>query len=203
MKIGVLGAGIIGRTIGKKWAAAGHELVFGVRDTGKADLQSFLDEIEGEGSIGSTAAAIDHGEVILVAIPGRAVKEMGAAFAAGLDGKLLIDATNNIGGPVLNSVAELAAHAPAARIFRAFNTLGWENFEEPRLAGEQIDLFFCGPDGDDRLLVEQLIADVGLRPVYVGDHGQLTAVDNITRLWFALAMDQGRGRRLAFKVLTG
>jgi predicted dinucleotide-binding enzyme len=50
--------------------------------------------------------------------------------------------------------------------------------------------------------VESLIADVGLRPIYIGDLEQVAVVDNLTRLWFALAFGQGYGRRLAFKMLT-
>ena len=206
MNIGVLGAGVIGRTIGQKWAAAGHDVMFGVRDTSKPAYRSLAEAPAAAGGrvrLGTTMAAVDHGEVILVALPGNAVAGVAAAFGAGLDGKILIDATNRIGSEVMNNVAVLAEHAPRAQIYRAFKSLGWENFEEPRLAGEQIDLFFCGPEGAAREQVEGLIRAVGLRPIYVGDLGQVTAVDNITRLYFALAMGQGHGRRLGFKVLTG
>ena len=72
----------------------------------------------------------------------------------------------------------------------------------PRLGGSQIDLFFCRDDGDSRQTVESLIADVGLRPIHIGDLDQVAVVDNLTKLWFALAFGQGYGRRLAFKILT-
>ena len=49
--------------------------------------------------------------------------------------------------------------------------------------------------------MEGLIADIGLRPIYVGDLDQVTLIDTLTRLWFALAFQQGYGRRLAFKLL--
>ena len=50
--------------------------------------------------------------------------------------------------------------------------------------------------------VEQLIADIGLRPVWVGGPEYTPTVDAIASLWFALALKQGRGRHLAFKLLT-
>jgi predicted dinucleotide-binding enzyme len=50
--------------------------------------------------------------------------------------------------------------------------------------------------------VERLIADVGLHPVYVGGPEQAGVVDGVASLWFALALGQRQGRRLAFKVLT-
>jgi predicted dinucleotide-binding enzyme len=92
--------------------------------------------------------------------------------------------------------------APGAHYVRAFNTLGWENFADPVIAGEQLDLLWCGPDGDQQHLVEAVIADVGLRPVRVGGVEQLEIVDGIARLWFALVFGQGLGRRLGIQILT-
>jgi predicted dinucleotide-binding enzyme len=67
----------------------------------------------------------------------------------------------------------------------------------------QADLLYCGAnDGATTQLVEGLIADVGFRPVRVGGLDELPAVDGLLHLWFALAIRGGRGRRLAFKVLT-
>jgi predicted dinucleotide-binding enzyme len=59
----------------------------------------------------------------------------------------------------------------------------------------------CGPDGDAATLVERLIADVGLRPVRLGGQDTVGVLDGVARLWFALALGQEMGRRVAFKVL--
>ena len=80
-----------------------------------------------------------------------------------------------------------------------FNTLGWENFDDPDFAGVRADMFFSAPSGD-RAAVEDVVEGVGLRPIYVGE-GQHEVVDGVLRLWFALAIGQQRGRRLAFKLL--
>lgn len=63
-----------------------------------------------------------------------------------------------------------------------------------------IDLFYCA-DAASRPAAEQLIGEIGLRPVYSGDLSAAAIVDGMTRLWFALAMGQGHGRRIAFKLL--
>jgi predicted dinucleotide-binding enzyme len=84
---------------------------------------------------------------------------------------------------------------------RAFNSLGWENFADPVLDGVQADLLFAGP-GTHREDVERLIADVGLCPVYVGELDKAPLVDAVGALWGALALGQGMGRRLFFKVVT-
>jgi predicted dinucleotide-binding enzyme len=115
----------------------------------------------------------------------------------------VIDSTNQFGQPVMNGLAAIAGAAPQAAIYRAFNSLGWENFAEPVLDGTQADLLYAGPDGPGRAMVEQLIADIGLRPVWVGDLSQAPLVDNLGALWGALAFGQRRGRRIAFKVLGG
>jgi hypothetical protein len=139
---------------------------------------------------------------VVFAIPGAAMEETIAAHGPSLAGKIVIDAANRMGGGPMNSAALFAAHAPAAQVYRAFNSLGWENFENPIFDGVQADLFYCGPGGAGQAAVEGLIRDVGLRPVRLGDMDQVGLVDMIGSLWFALAFGQGMGRELAFKVLT-
>src|SRR5207244_4475284 len=118
-----------------------------------------------------------------------------------LDDRLVIDAANNVRGDAMNSAAAVLAATPRAGYIRAFNTLGWEMLERPVVGGVPADLFFCGPDGDPRATVERLIADVGLRPVWVGGPEEVEVVDGVLRLWFTLVMKRGRGRRLAFKLI--
>lgn len=196
MNIAVIGAGKIGGTLSQKWAEAGHEIRFGVRnpaDPKLADLQKV-------GRVLPVAESLAGAEVALVSLPGAAVMDFAAQHGASLNGKIVIDTTNNVRSPEMNNLAVLQDKAPGAQLVRAFNSLGWENFADPRLGGVQIDLFYCC-DAACRSMAEQLIGDVGLRPVYVGDLGAAAIVDGLTRLWLALAMGQGHGRRIAFKML--
>ena len=154
-------------------------------------------------AIGAVADALASAEVVLMAVLGRAMDETIAANATRLDSKINIDAANRMGGPgPANSFATLRASTPNARVYRAFNTYGWENFADTQFGGDQLDHFYCGPDGESRAVVERRIADVGLRPLRVGDVDQVEVVDGVLRLWFALAVGQQMGRHLAFKVLT-
>jgi predicted dinucleotide-binding enzyme len=200
MKIAVLGAKIIGSTLARKWAQAGHDVMFGVRTVDNPETQALAQELGA--TVGAVGDAVAFGEVIVFAIPGQAMSETIQAHAAALQGKIVIDAANRMGGGTMNSAAEFAAHAPGAQVYRAFNSLGWENFENPMFGDLQADLFYCGPAGAGQAAVERLIRDVGLRPVRVGDISQVGLVDTIGSLWFALAFGQGMGRHLAFKVLT-
>jgi hypothetical protein len=198
-EIAVIGAGKIGGILARKWAASGHAVTIGARDPNKPSLKELAERIGVRTAL--IVDAVRAAEVVVFAIPGVVMAETASALGADLDGKLLIDATNNVGAETINSQAAIRAAAPGASYFRAFNTLGWELFDRPTVGGVQADLFFCGPDGDDGVTAERLIADVGLRPVRVGGVEEVEVVDELLRVWFILAVKQHRGRRLAFKLL--
>jgi predicted dinucleotide-binding enzyme len=148
MRIAVIGAGNIGGTLGDKWTKAGHEVVYGVRQPDRADQTSPADAVAGA-------------DVVVLAIPGPAAKDVIRSLGDSLAGKVIIDATNDMqGSGKLHGLDELndAAH-PA----RAFNTLGWECFADPVIGGQQADLLYAAEEGRSKEVAEQLIRDVGRR----------------------------------------
>ena len=203
LTIAVLGAGNIGGTLGPKWVAAGHQVVFGVSDANGQHAQTLRSKLGNKAVIGTVEDALGRNpELVVLALPGAVVDMIIATYAQQLNGRIMIDAANRMGSATMNSFATLREHVPNALPFRAFNTYGWINFEHPQFAQGTVSLFFCGPDGDARSKVEQLIADVGLEPVYVGGVEQAGVVDGVTQLWFALAIGQKRGMHVALKLLT-
>ncbi|MBA3875131.1 MAG: NAD(P)-binding domain-containing protein [Anaerolineae bacterium] len=202
MKIAILGTGNIGSTLGNKWIKAGHTVYFGTRNPQKPEVQALIKKLGTNAHALSIDEAIKSGEVLLFAIPGNTMDETITAHAAALDGKIIIDAANKITSPVIDSLGTFAAQTPKAKLYRAFNAYGWENFENPQFGSNTADLFFCGTDGESRTTLEKLIADVGLNPVYLGGTDQAPLVDSLLKLWFALSSGQKKGRHLAFKVLT-
>ncbi|WP_165423005.1 NADPH-dependent F420 reductase [Ktedonosporobacter rubrisoli] len=200
--IAVLGASNIGGTLGRKWHAAGHTVAFGVSDPQGKNAQAIRADLGNAVSIGTTTEVLrTNPNVVLIATPPTAVSEIVSANAAHLNGRTIIDATNRIGEAVLYDQQLFQRYVPKAHIFRAFNTLGWENFVNPLFDGVQADLFFCGAPAR-RAAVDALIRGIGLNPIYLGDVDQAELLDGITKLWFTLALKQGKGRHLAFKVLT-
>jgi len=215
LRIAILGAGDIGSTLGRKWARAGHTIAFGVKNPASEKAQSLREELGEHLLIGSPTEALAESDIVLLAVPGAAVEEIIATHAQLLDHKIIIDATNQItkgkseatkqwqGQGVLNSLSTLQIHAPNAQVYRAFNTYAWEAFAEPIYNGIQADLFYCGPEGSALTVVEQLIAEIGLRPMRLGDLDQIEMVDTILQLWATLALFQNKGRNnVAFKVLN-
>jgi 8-hydroxy-5-deazaflavin:NADPH oxidoreductase len=202
LTIAVLGAGNIGGTLGKKWIGAGHEVRFGVQNPEGKHAQALHAEFGNQVAIGTPGDVLQGKlDVVVIALPGGAVEATAQQYAAELNGHIIIDAANRMGEDSLHNLAPFQQYAPQAQVYRAFNSLGWENFAEPSFDGIQADLFYCGPDGDAQTTVEQMISDVGLRPVYLGGSERMGLLDSVAGLWFALALGQKKGRHLAFKVL--
>jgi predicted dinucleotide-binding enzyme len=190
MRIAVIGKGNIGGSLGTKWRAAGHDVVYGARDG------------SGEGPGGAPVRgigdALKDADVVVLAVPGQVVPDVVTEHGAALAGKTVIDAVNRIGAPEFDSRAIIADAAPQARYVRAFNSLGWENFADP-MPGT--NMFFAA-DPDARATAEELIRAVGLEPAFLGDANATTTVDGLLPLWFALVQQNGGNRRVALRVVT-
>ena len=95
MKIGIIGAGNIGGSLGKVWSTKGHQIVFGVRDPNSDKTRKALAEIGVNAQALSIAEASTFGEILVLAVPWTAVKETIASLGNVRD-KIIIDATNRI-----------------------------------------------------------------------------------------------------------
>ncbi|MFX1313633.1 MAG: NADPH-dependent F420 reductase [Promethearchaeota archaeon] len=201
MKIGNIGLGIIGRTLGKKWVNAGHNVKFGVRNTDKEEYKSFVNSLGNNATLSDIKESINYGEIIIVAIPGNAVQEFFKTYAKDLSNKIIIDLTNKMGARVTNSLEHFKEFVENAEYYRAFNNMGWENFDNPKFGSDIADLFYCGTNKEGQKKVEELIKDVGLNPISLGGLERIANVDGVGALWFTLSMGQKYGRHFAFKVL--
>jgi 8-hydroxy-5-deazaflavin:NADPH oxidoreductase len=190
MKIAVIGRGNIGGTLGSKWSAAGHDVVYGARG-GSGDGP-------GGAPVRGIGDALEGADVVVLAVPGAVVPDVVNDHGAALAGKVVIDAVNRMGGGAeYDSRALIADAAPSARYVRAFNSLGWENFADP-LPGA--NLFFAA-DPEARAVAEELITAVGLEPAFLGDADATAAVDGLLPLWFALVKQNGGNRKVALRVV--
>ena len=197
MKIAVLGAGHVGSTVGQLWHAAGHQDTFAARDP--AEPQALADELGERAYAATVPDAVAAADVVLVAVPGPAV--MNAVSAAGsLDGKVIIDAANMMGGGRL-SLRQLADAFPAGRWVRAFNTLqarvlADEHHRQPRWV-----LFLSG-DEAAKPAVAQLIDDSGFEPADLGGIDDSRFQDPGSALWGA-TLDAAEATALADRVRAG
>ncbi len=191
MRVAIIGTGYIGGILGAALARSGHVVTFGSRHPEGADVPAGT-------AVSAMTEALRSPDAVILALPGGAVEAFAADHEAELAGALVIDATNQLGQSVANARAALPG---GVRYARAFNTLGGENMADPTFGRERADMFYSAPEAD-QATVGEIIEGVGLRPIYVGaDQEEL--VDGLFRLWVALVMGQGRGRRLALRLLEG
>jgi predicted dinucleotide-binding enzyme len=178
MKIGILGAGMIGGTVGTLWHRAGHEVCFGTRHPERQ--QALVARLGDRARAGTAEEAARFGEVVLLAVPLGAMRELAATLAPLVDGKVVLDANNPYaerdGAVAEEAVAHpagqsgwVAALLPGARLVKAFNTVYYKVLEEN--AGRDADGVGIPLAGDDPAALEvaaRLVRDAGFGPVVVG-----------------------------------
>jgi 8-hydroxy-5-deazaflavin:NADPH oxidoreductase len=171
MRIGVIGGGRVGGGLARVWERAGHE----VRVATRADV----------------AETALFGDVVVLAVPAGEVEA--AVQAAGpLDGRVLLDATNDLSriGP---GTAGIAALAPGARVVKSFNTVFAALYDQVLAADSAPSLVLCGDDAPAKQAVSTLARDAGYEPIDVGGLEHAGLLDALAGLVTGLAYRQGRG----------
>jgi 8-hydroxy-5-deazaflavin:NADPH oxidoreductase len=175
MRIGIIGAGRIGGNAAKLLAAGGHEVLLSYSRNPER-LSQLAAEIGDAASVGSVAEAAAFGPVVLLSVPWSRVEEV-VAEAGGLDGKIVIDTTNQYaaGGleelPAGTTAAQLnASRAPGARWTKSFNTLtsGFQAEAAGRTGDDRVALFYCCDEDEACRIVDGLIEDAGFAAVRIG-----------------------------------
>ena len=181
MRIGIVGAGRIGGNCATQLAKGGHEVKLSARDPSK--LEGRAAEIGERASVGSPAEAAEFGEVVVFAVPWDGFDD--AVSAAGsLDGKIVIDTTNQYGSSEMPADSETGAsfHAtrvPGARYTKSFNTLTSEFQADAafRPEADRVVQWVCGDDDEGKEVVMGLIADAGYAPVDVGPNSDAAVME--------------------------
>jgi Predicted dinucleotide-binding enzymes len=170
-----VGSGNVGSAIGSVWVKRGHEVMFSSRslDHDKA----LAARLGGGARAGTPNEAAEFGDVLLFAVPYRALPELGQSLGTAIKGKVVIDACNPFpgrDGEIANRAREVGAGLisakllPGARIVRAFNAIGAARMgsahEEPGKVGMPI----AGDDKEAIEIASRLIREIGYEPVLVG-----------------------------------
>ena len=207
MKIGIIGSGNMGRTLGRLWSELGHEVLFGARDPGQAARAASA--ARGARHGGNDEAA-EFGEVVLWSprgVPaGEVVREPGR-----LDGKVVLDPNNGPlpeghrfgSGPDEVSLAEgLAAGLSGARVVKAFNTLAQEVFElaPTPLRERGVAVFLAGDDAAAKRTAGGLVEGMGLVPVDCGPLAAARMLEGLGDFIRVLMLRQGLGVMAALSV---
>lgn len=203
MKIAVIGAGSVGAALAGRFAAAGHDVVYGVRRTADPSHAGqptpFL----------QSADAARGAEIVVLATPWQAT-EAACGEIAPLAGKIVIDCTNPLGmGPdglalqvgFTTSGGEMVASwCPGASVFKTFNQTGYNNLADPGRLVERPVMFVAGDDEVRKSVVLRLVADTGFDAADAGPLRNARLLEPLAMLWIDQALARGRGRDFAFAI---
>jgi len=178
IKIGIVGSGHIGGTLGYLLAKAGYNILFSSRHPDK--LKDVVTAAGPRAGAGTVAEAIAFGDVIVLSVPLKAIPELGAEVKNTLHGKIVIDTSNPYperDGVIAEEARKesggmgtvVARLLPGARVIRAFNTVYYEDLKKKvNYFGEKIGIPIAGDDLEGLNAAAELAEQAGLDPVVVG-----------------------------------
>jgi|SRR5581483_8452939 len=176
IKIGIIGAGHIGGTIGGLWVKTGHPVFFSSRHPD--ELKDLVGRLGPLAQAGTVDQAIAYGDVVFIAVPYGALPQIGKDYGKLLAGKIVLDADNAVAsrdGAIADEVerdgigATSQKYLPGARLVRAFNTLSYMIFErEANRPAPRLAVPIAGDDQEAMQVAAGLVRDAGFDPVEVG-----------------------------------
>lgn len=196
MKIGVIGSGEVGQTLGTAFLAEGHDVMLGTRDPEKDTVKKWKSE-NPKGQTGTFDATARFGELLILCVAGgvaeSAVQQAGVANFAG---KVVIDTTNPIAGPPpatgvlqfftdLNSslMEKIQELIPDASVVKAFNSVGNAAMYKPQLPGGPPTMFICSNDAAAKTTVTDILTSFGWETEDMGGASAARAIEPLCILW--------------------
>jgi predicted dinucleotide-binding enzyme len=190
----------VGGGLGAAFAGVGHDVVFGVRDPGSLKTAAALAAIPSAGAM-SPAEAVDGADVVVFALRWGAIPTTLERMPA-LAGRVVIDAMNRLDGdPTRSTTEDLADLLPGARLVKAFNTIGFENYVTARERAVPTAVFVAGDDAEAKRVAMDLAGQLGFSPEDAGGLANARSLEMMVPVWFALAQAHGRG--VGFAVSLG
>ncbi|WP_433528364.1 NADPH-dependent F420 reductase [Micromonospora sp. CA-263727] len=210
MRIGILGTGGMAAALGGAWSAAGHDVVIGGRNQGRAEQTAGRIGAAGHGSLAGAAA---HGDAVLLAVPAAEAPHLVGGLAGKLSGRTVIDCTNPVvptsdglmldTGGVTSLARQLAAAVPDAHVVKAFNLCHasiW-TLRPPAFEGVPLAVPYCADDAEAAAATETLISSIGCTPAPCGGLARAAYLEATAALaiglWWA-----GQQPRTAFPSLA-
>jgi 8-hydroxy-5-deazaflavin:NADPH oxidoreductase len=201
MNIAIIGTGNIGSALATKWASKEHIINLGVKD---ANNFKGIDLLKNENTkLFSIKEAVLNADVVLIATPPTAIFEI-VAELGDVTGKVIIDATNNIGKKIepYATAYHFLIEKTNAEIIKCFNSTGFENIVNPMYNDEAIDMFMAGDSDLAKTVVIQLALDAGFGAcINFGKADKVELLEKFALSWINLAIMQGHGRNMAFRMV--
>jgi 8-hydroxy-5-deazaflavin:NADPH oxidoreductase len=211
MKLGIIGAGNVGGTLGTAWAQkAGHEVFFGVTNPKSDKTQALLRTLGAKAHAGTAAEAGAFADIIVLTTPWPAA-EAAIRSMGDVSGKIILDATNPLAmlpeglgleiGHSTSAGEKVQGWAKGAFVFKTLNTTGFNNMANPAFHGVKSVMFVAGDDAANKPKVIELVAALGFDVIDAGPLRNARLLEAHAMLWIELALKRGQGRDWAFAVL--
>lgn|SRR5574343_1078465 len=202
MNIAIIGSGNVGGALAQQWIKAGHVVTIGAKFPLSEKNLKLAREI-GEEKFVSIKKAAELSEVILLAIPPVAIFEV-IEQMGDLSDKVVIDASNSVmkGPDPYKTVFHCLSDKTNAEIVKCFNSTGYENILNPIYDGQGIDMFMAGDSERAKVVARQLALDCGFGScIDFGKADKVELLEKFALSWINLAIMQGNGRNMAFRVV--
>ena len=209
MKVGVIGSGTVAQVLAKGFKSKGYEVRIGSRDGTK--LAEFSEE-SGIAS-GTFAEVAAFGEIVVLAVKGTGAESAVTLAGAGLEGKLVLDATNPIADePPDNGILRyftsanqslmerLQDAAPSAHFVKAFSCVGNAFMVDPKLPGGPPTMFICGNSDEAKTRTKEVLGQFGWDAEDIGKVEGARAIEPLCQLWCAPGLQRNQWTH-AYKVL--
>jgi predicted dinucleotide-binding enzyme len=196
MRIGILGSGDVGRSLGRGFLKYGHEAMLGSRNPKKTEVQEWLERTPGSRA-GTFEETAKFGEMIVLAVLGRIVENViELAGPQNFAGKTVIDTTNPIADrPPVNGVLiyttgpneslgeQIQAKIPEAHVVKAFNSVGNPLMVNPKFSQGTPTMFLCGNSKEAKAQVSDIVRQFGWEPADFGTITSARAIEPLCMLW--------------------
>lgn len=203
MNIAIIGTGNVGGALATAWSKKNHRVFLGVRDVHQFKGEQLT--TNPNTSVHSIAEAVAMADVVLLATPAMAAVEVAQSLGE-TSGKVIIDTANVVmgRGPAgfSNTADAILSNTRSTDVVKCFNTTGFNNMLNPLYNGVAIDAFVAGDSAKGKDVAKQLALDAGFAECYdVGGNDRFTLMEQFAFFWINLAMMQGQGREIGFKLL--
>lgn len=205
MKIAIIGSGNVGGVLAQRFIQAGHTVLIGAK-LPLSDKSIQLATKIGEDRFTSVASAVAQCEVVVLATPASVAIDVTTELGD-TTGKVIIDTMNSVRGMgatgFSNTTEAILANTATTDVVKCFNTTGAENMLNPQFGEQAADMFVCGSSQKAKAVAIQLAKDIGFGECYdFGGNDKVSLLEQLALSWITLAIFQGYGRGIAFKVLT-